>query len=35
MTVVRDDDLHPPDDLRLFPMPEPGIVRLDDRVSWP
>jgi hypothetical protein len=21
MTVVRDDDLHPPDDLRLFPMP--------------
>jgi len=35
MTVVRGDDLHPPDDLRLFPMPEPGIVRLDDRVSWP
>jgi hypothetical protein len=30
MTVVRDDDLHPPDDLRLFPMPEPGILRLDD-----
>jgi hypothetical protein len=31
MTVVRDYDLHPPDDLRLFPMPEPGILRLDDR----
>jgi hypothetical protein len=31
MTIVRDYDLHPPDDLRLFPMPEPGILRLDDR----
>lgn len=31
MTIVRDYDFHPPDDLRLFPMPEPGILRLDDR----
>jgi hypothetical protein len=29
--VIRDYDFHPPDDVRLFPMPEPGILRLDDR----
>jgi hypothetical protein len=31
MAVVRDCGFHPPDDLRLFPMPEPGVLRLDDR----
>jgi hypothetical protein len=30
--VIRDYDLHPPDDeVRLFPMPTPGVLRLDDR----
>jgi hypothetical protein len=31
MPVIRDHDFHPPDDLRLFPMPTPGVLRLDDR----
>jgi hypothetical protein len=30
MTMVLDYDFHPPDDMRLFPMPAPGILRLDD-----
>jgi hypothetical protein len=30
--VVRDHDFHPPDDVRLFPMPTPGVLRLDDRM---
>jgi hypothetical protein len=29
--MIRDYDFHPPDDLRLFPMPAPGVLRLDDR----
>jgi hypothetical protein len=30
--VIRDYDLHPPDDeVRLFPMPTSGVLRLDDR----
>lgn len=28
--VIRDHDFHPPDDVRLFPMPAPGVLRLDD-----
>jgi hypothetical protein len=28
--MIRDYDFHPPDDLRLFPMPAPGVLRLDD-----
>jgi hypothetical protein len=31
MPVIRDHDFHPPDDLRLFPMPRPGVLRLNDR----
>jgi hypothetical protein len=31
VAVVRDYDFHPLDDLRLFPMPEPGVPRLDGR----
>jgi hypothetical protein len=30
--VIRDHDLHPPDEVRLFPMPKPGVLRLDDRM---
>jgi hypothetical protein len=30
--VIRDYDLHPPDDLRLFPMPKAGVLRFDDDV---
>jgi hypothetical protein len=28
--MIRDHDFHPPDDVRLFPMPTPGVLRLDD-----
>jgi hypothetical protein len=28
--MIRDHDFHPPDDVRLFPMPIPGVLRLDD-----
>jgi hypothetical protein len=30
--VIRDYDFHPPDDVRLFPMPRAGILRFDDEV---
>jgi hypothetical protein len=30
--VIRDYDLHPPDDLRLFPMPKAGVLRFNDDV---
>jgi hypothetical protein len=30
--VIRDYDLHPPDDLRLFPVPKAGVLRFDDEV---
>jgi hypothetical protein len=30
--VVRDHDFHPPDDVRVFPMPMSGVLRLDDDV---
>jgi hypothetical protein len=30
--VIRDYDFHPPDDLRLFPMPRSGVLRFDDEV---
>ena len=30
--MIRDHDLHPPDEVRLFPMPKPGVLRLDDRM---
>lgn len=32
MDVIRDYDFHPPADLRLFPMPRTGVLRLDDEV---
>jgi hypothetical protein len=28
--VIRDYAFHPPDDLRLFPMPKTGVLRFDD-----
>jgi hypothetical protein len=28
--LIRDHDFHPPDEVRLFPMPTPGVLRLDD-----
>jgi hypothetical protein len=28
--MIRDHDFHPPDDVRLFQMPTPGVLRLDD-----
>ena len=28
--LIRDYDFHPPDDVRVFPMPGPGVRRLDD-----
>jgi hypothetical protein len=31
MPVIRDYDFHPPDEVRLFSIPEPGVLRLDDR----
>jgi hypothetical protein len=30
--VIRDYDFHPPDDVRLFPMPKAGVLRFDDEV---
>jgi hypothetical protein len=30
MACIRDDDFHPPDEVRLFPMPTSGVWRLDD-----
>lgn len=30
--MIRDYDFHPPDDLRLFPMPKAGVLRFDDDV---
>jgi hypothetical protein len=30
--MIRDYDFHPPDDMRLFPMPKPGVLHLDDRI---
>lgn len=30
--MIRDYDLHPPDDLRLFEIPAEGVLRLDDEV---
>jgi hypothetical protein len=30
--VIRDYDFHPPHDLRLFPMPNAGVLRFDDEV---
>jgi hypothetical protein len=30
--VVADYDFHPPDDMRLFPMPRSGVLRLDEDV---
>jgi len=28
--VIRDYDFHPPDDLRLLPMPTAGVLRVDE-----
>lgn len=30
--TIRDYDFHPPDEVRLFPMPKPGVLHLDDRI---
>jgi hypothetical protein len=30
--MICDYDFHPPDDLRLFPMPRAGVLRFDDEV---
>jgi hypothetical protein len=30
MACIRDYDFHPPDEVRLFPMPTSGVRRLDD-----
>jgi hypothetical protein len=30
--TIHDYDFHPPDDVRLFPMPKPGVLHLDDRI---
>jgi hypothetical protein len=30
--MIRDYDFHPPDEVRLFPMPTPGVLHLDERI---